>query len=92
MSLIPFDSPFRHGFVRVAVASTAITIANPKANASSIVQLMHDAQADHIQVLVTPELGLTGYTCDELFQQSVLLDAVTDALQVICDATVDTKL
>lgn len=92
MSLIPFDSPFRHGFVRVAVASTVITIANPKANASSIVQLMHDAQADHIQVLVTPELGLTGYTCDELFQQTVLLDAVTDALQVICDATVGTKL
>jgi len=56
MSLIPFDSPFRHGFVRVAVASTVITIANPKANAFSIVQLMQDAEADHIQVLVTPEL------------------------------------
>jgi NAD+ synthase (glutamine-hydrolysing) len=92
MSLIPFDSPFRHGFVRVAVASTVITIANPIANASSMVQLIHDAQAKHIQVLVTPELGLTGYTCDELFQQTVLLDAVTEALQEICDATTECKL
>jgi len=92
MSLIPFDSPFRHGFVRVAVASTVITIANPKANASAIVQLIHDAQAKHIQVLVTPELGLTGYTCDELFQQTVLLDAVTNAFQAICDATTGSTL
>jgi len=92
MSLIPFDSPFRHGFVRVAVASPPIAIANPKTNAASIVKLMHDATADNIQVLVTPELGITGYTCDELFQQNVLLEGVLNALQDICDATANTSI
>ena len=92
MSLIPFDSPFRHGFVRVAVASPPIAIANPKVNAATIVKLILNAAADHIQVLVTPELGLTGYTCDELFHQRVLLDGVLEAIQAICDATSDTSL
>jgi NAD+ synthase (glutamine-hydrolysing) len=91
MSLIPFDSPFRHGFVRIAVASPSITVANPKANATSITKLIQDASADHIEVLVTPELGLSGYSCDELFQQQVLLTGVLDGLQRICDASVGTS-
>jgi NAD+ synthase (glutamine-hydrolysing) len=91
MSHIPFDSPFRHGFVRIAVATPSITIANPKANAISITELIQDASADHIEVLVTPELCLTGYSCDELFHQQVLLTGVLDALQRICDASVGTS-
>ncbi len=92
MSLIPFDSPFRHGFVRVAVSSPAITIANPKANADAIIETIRTAEKDYVQVLVTPELGLSGYTCDELFQQRVLQQGVLDALQVICDSTADTSV
>jgi len=92
MSLIPFDSPFRHGFVRVAVSSPAIVIANPKANADSIVKTIQDADKEFIQVLVTPELGLSGYTCDELFHQRVLQQGVLDALKIVCASTVETAV
>ncbi|MFM7188439.1 MAG: nitrilase-related carbon-nitrogen hydrolase, partial [Armatimonadota bacterium] len=92
MSLIPFDSPFRHGFVRVAVSSPAIVIANPKANADSIVKTIQDAEKEYIQVLVTPELGLCGYTCDELFHQRVLQQGVLDALRIVCESTAETSV
>lgn len=92
MSLIPFDSPFRHGFVRVAVASPRIVIANPQVNADSLTEAIRNADKDQVQVLVTPELGLSGYTCDELFQQTVLLDGVLKGLSKLCEATSDTSV
>ena len=92
MSLIPFDSPFRHGFVRVAVSSPAIVIANPMANADTIIKTILDADHENIQVLVTPELGLSGYTCDELFHQRVLQQGVLDALRIICASTAETSV
>lgn len=92
MSHIPFDSPFRHGFVRIAVASTPVELANPTANADTIIKAIHKADEDDVHVLVTPELGLSGYSCDELFHQSVLLNGVINAITNICVATKDTSV
>lgn len=92
MSRPPFDSPSRHGFVRVAVTSTPVSVANPMANASTLVEVIHKADKANVQVLVTPELGLTGYTCDELFHQQLLIENTLTALQYICDKSVDTNV
>ena len=67
-----------HGFLRVTVASTPTHIANPAANRQAI-QTAIAAFADS-DVIVFGELCLSGYTCGELFTQSVLLDGCKEEL------------
>ena len=72
-----------HGFVRVAAAVPRLHVADPAANAVRVLDLLAQARSRHVDVVVFPELCLTGYTCADLFQQSVLLDAATAALERI---------
>jgi NAD+ synthase (glutamine-hydrolysing) len=70
-----------HGFVRVAAAVPRVHVADPAANALAVRDLLALAQYQHADVVVFPELCLTGYTCGDLFQQPVLLDAAAAALE-----------
>lgn len=66
----------RHGFFRVAVGCPRTRIADPEKNVAEILELVAEARAKGAQLLVTPELGLTGYTAADLFfQQDTLLEA-----------------
>jgi NAD+ synthase (glutamine-hydrolysing) len=78
-----FFSPYRHGFVRVATAVPKVKLADPAANAQSVLALVREAHAAGVAVLVLPELGLTGYTVDDLLQQDALLDAVETAIATL---------
>ena len=78
-----FFSPYRHGFVRVATATPKVKLADPAANARSVLALAREAHAAGVAVIVFPELGLTGYTLDDLLQQEVLLDAVEAAIETL---------
>jgi len=62
----------RHGFVRVAAAVPTLRVADPEFNADRTLTLLERAEADGVEVAVFPELGLTGYTCYDLFHQSTL--------------------
>jgi len=73
------------GFVRLTCASPRITVANPPANAAEIVRML-DQVADSDLVLF-PELCVTGYTCADLFGQSALLDAGVEAIRRIAAST-----
>lgn len=75
----------RFGFVRVTCASTKTVVANPEANSSEIISLIRDSHES--DVLLFPELGVTGYTCADLFGQSTLLDAGIASLHRIAEAT-----
>src|SRR4051794_27056648 len=75
----------RFGFVRVTCASTKTTVANPDANADEIVRAL-DAVGDS-DVVLFPELGVTGYTCGDLFGQEALLDAGVLATARVAEAT-----
>jgi NAD+ synthase (glutamine-hydrolysing) len=66
------------GFVRVTVASPPVTVAGPRANRLAIERLIR--QLPDSQVLVLPELCLSGYTCGELFTQRSLLEASMEEL------------
>ena len=78
----------RHGFFRVAASCPRAHIADPSANLEEILELVAEARDKGVQLLVTPELGLTSYTAaDLLFQQSTLLQAAEDALQKLCAKT-----
>src|SRR4051794_18511818 len=75
----------RFGFVRVTCASTKTTVANPDANADEIVRAL-DAVGDS-DVVLFPELGVTGYTCGDLFGQTALLEAGVAATLRVAEAT-----
>lgn len=70
----------RHGFVRVAAAVPRLQLANPRANVRCHLDLMRQAADLDVDVLVFPELGLTGYTCGDLFHQGPLLEGAKEAL------------
>jgi NAD+ synthase (glutamine-hydrolysing) len=80
-----FFSPYRHGFVRVATAVPKVKLADPAANAQSVLALTREAHDAGVAVIVFPELGLTGYTIDDLLQQDVLLDAVEAAIATLVE-------
>ncbi|MEO7338274.1 MAG: nitrilase-related carbon-nitrogen hydrolase, partial [Caldimonas sp.] len=84
---LSFLNPYRHGFARVAVAVPRIRVADPVHNAAESIELMSKAAAQGAVVVAFPELGLSAYTCDDLFHQAALLEACEVALGRIADAT-----
>ena len=75
----------RFGFVRITCASVLTAVADPSANAEETIRVL--GEAGDSDVVVFPELGLTGYTCGDLFGQAALLDAATGAALRVLDAT-----
>jgi NAD+ synthase (glutamine-hydrolysing) len=82
-----FYNLHRHGFVRTAVAVPVVHLADPVANARETIALARDAAARNASVVVFPELGLSGYSCDDLFQQRALLEACETALRQVIEAS-----
>ena len=82
----------QHGFVRVAAGSPILHLADPARNAEASLDLAREAAAVNAALLVLPEMGLTGYTCADLFTQKVLLDAAVTALGRILAAESDGSL
>ena len=82
-----FFNLYRHGFARVAVAVPVVRVADPMHNAAQTVALLKKAAARHAVLAVFPELGLSAYSCEDLFHQQALLDAVLRALGQIAEAS-----
>jgi NAD+ synthase (glutamine-hydrolysing) len=70
----------QHGFLRVAAAVPAVRVADCAFNAGRVLALLERAEAEQVDLLVFPELALTGYTCADLFHQAALQRAALDAL------------
>ena len=77
----------QHGFVRVAVCVPEVRVADPTFNAAAHVQLLEAVHQAGAHYALCPELGLTGYSCGDLFFQEVLLRAAQDALQAVAIAS-----
>lgn len=75
------------GFLKVACATPEIVVADCAHNAQKTIDLMEQAAKGGVKLLVFPELGLTGYTCGDLFFQSALIKAAECALLEIIDAS-----
>ena len=71
----------QHGFVRVAAALPRLRVADCSYNAERLLYLIDQAEQQAVQILVFPELALTGYTCGDLFHQPSLQKAALDALE-----------
>lgn len=80
------------GFIRVAAATPAIQVADCPGNAAAIIDLIHEAARQDVQLVVFPELSLTGYTCSDLFLSRTLQQGALQALYRIADATANLPL
>ena len=69
-----------YGFVNVASAIPSVKLADVDYNVAEIERLVEEANEQQVDLLVFPELSLTGYSCQDLFRQATLLDAVKAAI------------
>ena len=77
----------KDGFVSVACGTPKLRLADCNYNAEQTFTLMRKAEKAGAKVLVLPELGLTGYSCGDLFYQDTLLRASEEALSTVLAAT-----
>ena len=77
---LPYLSPYRHGFVRIAACVPTIRIADPKDNAARTLDLVRKGHEQGVAVMLFPELGISAYAIDDLLHQDALLDAVEAAI------------
>jgi NAD+ synthase (glutamine-hydrolysing) len=89
---LPFESIYRHGFARVAVATPRVEVASPAFNVAQTLELARRAAREHAVLALFPELGLSAYSNEDLFQQDALLDASLAALAELVDASRDLPL
>jgi NAD+ synthase (glutamine-hydrolysing) len=81
----PFDSPYSHGFVRVAVCIPFVRVAEPGYNVSRALGLARRASDLAAAVALFPELGISAYSNEDLHQQDALLCGVEAALAELVD-------
>ncbi len=82
-----FFSLYSHGFARVAVATPALRVADPQFNLRGTLTLARAAAREKAILVVFPELGLSGYSCDDLFHQSALIGGTEQALRQLLAQT-----
>jgi NAD+ synthase (glutamine-hydrolysing) len=82
-----FYSAYRQGFVRVAACTHHTSIADPAANAESVLRIARACHDDSVALAVFPELTLSGYSIEDILLQDALLDAVEAALVEVVAAS-----
>lgn len=78
-----------YGYVRVGAAVPEVEVANCDFNTDSILKMIEEAENKNIEVLVFPELCITGYTCGDLFHQEKLIRKSEEAVGYIAKKTLD---
>lgn len=87
-----FFNLYSHNFVRVAVAIPEVKVADPAFNAAQSIALIEEASRAGAALVALPELGLSAYSCEDLFHQQALLDAVQAALGKVLEDTADLRI
>jgi NAD+ synthetase len=82
----------QYGFIRAGVAVPYLEVANPTFNIEEMRKLIMKASARKVQVLLFPELCVTGYSAGDLFNQRLLLESAEKELLNLLQATKETKM
>lgn len=77
-----------NNMIRVATLSPRVHIGNVKKNIEEILSFYHE-HCDDTDIIVTPELSLTGYTCADLFTNRNLLNNTLEGLEILCKKVTD---
>ncbi|MDE6142814.1 MAG: NAD(+) synthase, partial [Muribaculaceae bacterium] len=76
-----------YGYVRVGAGVPSLKVADIDFNREGILAIVNDAVSKGVEVLVMPELGVTGYTCGDLFEQPLLQKKAEESVREIVKAT-----
>ncbi|MEO1616271.1 MAG: NAD(+) synthase [Planctomycetota bacterium] len=84
---------FQHGLFRVAAIAPEVHVANPVRNSERLAELIRDASQgpERVDLLVFPELAISGYTCGDLFGNAALLNTSRESLLRLADVTEGTQ-
>ena len=74
-------------YIRIACAVPQVQVANVEKNTQDICDFLEKADAQNVDVLLFPELAVTGYTCGDLFLQDTLLNAAEKGLERILECS-----
>lgn len=77
----------QNGFVKVAAAVPAVKVADCEYNTLQIENIIAQAEGKGVEIIVFPELCITGYSCQDLFRQSLLLEQVEASMLMLLDFT-----
>ena len=77
----------KYGFVKVAAAVPAVKVADVEYNVQQIESLIAQAEGRGVEIMVMPELCLTGYSCQDLFKQQALIDRAEQGVMLLLDFT-----
>lgn len=76
-----------YGYVKVAAAVPRVKVADCKFNAAQIEKEIIIADGKGVQIIIFPELSITGYTCADLFGQQLLLEGAEMGLMQVLNST-----
>ena len=82
----------KDGFIRVCAATPLVNVADCDFNEKQIIEIINEANSKDTNILVLPELCITGYTCGDLFSQEALIFAAKASLARIASHTKGMKL
>ena len=77
----------KHGFITVAAAIPSVKVADCDYNEKQLENLIAQAEGKGVEIIVFPELCITGYTCQDLFGQQLLLEEAEKAVLKLLDFT-----
>ena len=75
------------GFVKVASAIPSVRVADCKYNVEQMLPIIKEAEEKGVEILTFPELGITSYSCGDLFQQHLLLEQAEKSMAHLLEAT-----
>ncbi|TDO41073.1 NAD(+) synthase [Paractinoplanes brasiliensis] len=87
--MVNFRSLYQHGFARVAACTNHVVVGDPAANAAAILRQARECSDQGVAVALFTELGLCGYSIEDLLMQDVLLDDVLAGLRTVVEGSAD---
>jgi NAD+ synthase (glutamine-hydrolysing) len=87
-----FFNLYRQGFIRVALGIPTVRVADPAYNVRATIEMAGKLEKEKAILAIFPELGLSGYTCEDLFSQESLRAGILAAVQQVVAATRDMGL
>ena len=76
-----------YGYIKVASAVPSVKVADCMYNIQEMEQMIVRAEGQGVEIIIFPELSVTGYSCQDLFRQKLLVDATEQSVMMLQDFT-----
>ena len=86
-SNLKVQSNMKYGFIKVASAIPAVKVGDVIFNTQQIENQIAQAEGKGVEIITFPELSITGYSCQDLFRQQMLLESSEQAVMMLLDFT-----